>query len=248
MVDCSEERPHRSSILRIVMLLAWWMWIASQKKPLGQGGKENRKTKTWELAASILLIACGAETVQYKTLTTYFGLIDMTQPATLSQYLWEYVLFVPKSLIVELVMDFFHYWTHRLAHRIKWLYRWAHAGHHSHDDPTPFSNYEQTVTDIVLTNMFPVFMALYIGPTLTIWQLHLFLTYKTYVEIGGHCGVQLKSGSFPQFPLLDLYTNYALNTADHHEHHRILMCNFSKRFRVWDMVFGTHTKHKNAVA
>lgn len=185
------------------------------------------------------------EVVQYFYLTRYFQLIDMVLPSSPWVAFLEYIAFVPKSLWIELVMDFFHYWMHRYAHKNKFLFRFAHADHHTEHHPTPWTTYEQTVMDIVLTNLIPVLITLLTGPRLTIFQLHLFLTYKSLGEVNGHNGVASKGKSFPQFPILGFCTNICLEAADHHEHHRVLIGNYSKRFRVWDDVFGTYRSPKS---
>lgn len=185
------------------------------------------------------------EISQYFYLTRYFKLIDMALPASLWGYAVEYLTFVPKSLYIELVMDFFHYWMHRYAHKNKFLFRFAHADHHKDHHPTPWTTYDQSITDVILTNMFPVLVSLLMGPRLTIFQWHLLLTYKTLVEVNGHNGVPSRGKSFPQFPLLGFCTNMCLDAEDHHEHHRVLIGNYSKRFRFWDDVFGTYKSPKS---
>jgi len=72
------------------------------------------------------------------------------------------------------------------------------------------------------------------------YQFILMTALKTIVEISGHTGKDIKQGSFPQFPWLAAYFNISLCTHDHDIHHRYFDYNFSKRFSLWDKLFGTY--------
>ena len=162
--------------------------------------------------------------------------MDTENDVSLTQHLY----FIPKSFVFEITLDFFHYWVHRAAHRNKFLYRWVHSDHHSHDHPGVLSTFQMSITEYVLANMFPQLMAfLVVGAKWTRFELHLLLAYKAFIEIGGHSGIMCENSIFfVQFPFLpDL--NLDLTSEDHDLHHSKRMVNFSKRFRLWDVVFGT---------
>jgi sterol desaturase/sphingolipid hydroxylase (fatty acid hydroxylase superfamily) len=79
---------------------------------------------------------------------------------------------------------------------------------------------------------------------ITYYQYILISIYKTAVEIAGHTGKKsYPTSSFPQFPWITKSLNIELYTEDHDSHHRFFKYNYSKRFSLWDKVFGTY---KNA--
>jgi sterol desaturase/sphingolipid hydroxylase (fatty acid hydroxylase superfamily) len=68
------------------------------------------------------------------------------------------------------------------------------------------------------------------------------MTYKTYIEIAGHCGKEINTPSFPQFIWIPRFFDMELYTANHDLHHSSNNCNYSKRFSLWDKVFGTYSR------
>ena len=95
---------------------------------------------------------------------------------------------------------------------------------------------------MLLSNLLPVAVATLTVPRFTALQYHLLLAYKVFVEVAGHTGKLSRATSFPVCPLLPQNLGMALVTADHDLHHTSSHCNFSKRFILWDRVFGTYTK------
>lgn len=159
-------------------------------------------------------------------------------------FFMQWILFIPKSFFWEITFDFFHYWTHRMAHMNKKLYMLLHYDHHLNEKPGPLSTFIMTNADFVLTNIIPAALAFtLLGLQFTVFQLHLLMTYKTTVEIGGHSGIDDDNWhSFMQFPILPrLFPELLMATAvDHDLHHSRKTINFAKRFRLWDVVFGTY--------
>ena len=162
-------------------------------------------------------------------------------------FIMQWVLFIPKSFFWEITFDFFHYWTHRAAHMDKRLYMLLHYDHHLHEKPGPLSTFIMTTEDFVLTNIIPAALAFHLlGLKFTLFQLHLLMTYKTSVEIGGHSGIDDDNWhSFMQFPLLPrLFPELLATAGDHDLHHSRKTINFAKRFKLWDIVFGTYDSRK----
>lgn len=93
---------------------------------------------------------------------------------------------------------------------------------------------------MLLANVFPVLAGLWVVPRFTLLQFHLLLAYKTFVEIAGHTGKFSRATSFPICPPLPQLFGMALVTADHELHHTQSHYNFSKRFILWDRLFGTY--------
>jgi sterol desaturase/sphingolipid hydroxylase (fatty acid hydroxylase superfamily) len=153
-------------------------------------------------------------------------------------YLNELILFIPYSFIFELIFDFFHYWTHRISHSIPLLYRTFHSYHHLHINVSIMTTFEHKLGDLVFTNMLPVLCTTYI---LQPSQLYLcvWMIYKIIEEMYGHIGVTTRASSFPQCIWLPRMLGIELYSSQHALHHRRPGVNFSKRFIVWDRMFGT---------
>jgi sterol desaturase/sphingolipid hydroxylase (fatty acid hydroxylase superfamily) len=70
------------------------------------------------------------------------------------------------------------------------------------------------------------------------------MIYKTFIEVSGHLGKSIKGGSFSQFVWLPKWLDIQMHSDDHYEHHVHSTCNFSKRFTLWDKIFGTYKPHE----
>lgn len=152
----------------------------------------------------------------------------------------DIVLFIPLSFLFELLFDFFHYWLHRLVHQGV-FYRSVHKKHHKYRNPVSIITYYQDPIDLILTNSIPTLLALMLLPVLSLGQYHLLLVYKEFIEISGHCGKRLRpTSSFSQCIWLPRILNIQLHTEDHDLHHSMNNCNYSKRFSLWDKMFGTY--------
>jgi sterol desaturase/sphingolipid hydroxylase (fatty acid hydroxylase superfamily) len=164
-----------------------------------------------------------------------------TFPISDFNLLYEFLWFIPLSFMFEIVFDFFHYWTHRIAHSNKLLYKYLHKKHHKFSHPTAIITYYQEPLDLIITNSIPVILTLCIIPKITYFQYSMILMYKTYIEISGHVGKKLyPTSSFTQFMWLPKLFNIELYAEDHDIHHSKNNCNYSKRFSLWDKVFGTY--------
>jgi sterol desaturase/sphingolipid hydroxylase (fatty acid hydroxylase superfamily) len=157
---------------------------------------------------------------------------------TLHSNLMELVYFIPYSFLFEIVFDFFHYLTHRLVHT-KYVYKYIHKTHHlSNSNTTVLTTFHQDPLDLLLTNLLPMYVTSRILPFTTL-QYFVFLMYKTFIEISGHLGKDISACSFSQFVWLPRILNIELYTLDHYHHHTRITCNYSKRFKLWDVVFNT---------
>lgn len=58
-------------------------------------------------------------------------------------------------------------------------------------------------------------------------------------EFYGHAGVTHKGRNFGPAPFVPRLLGWELHAADHQRHHIQASCNFSKRFNVFDRLFGT---------
>lgn len=160
-------------------------------------------------------------------------------------YLHILLLFIPISFAVELVFDFFHYWTHRLAHTNDFLYKYVHKTHHETIKLTAIVTFFQDPFDFILTNFIPYLLALSIikylfGIEYDLLMYSALTVYKEFVEVAGHTIQYKNATSFPQFMWLPRYCYIELTQKDHHNHHKYIQCNYSKRFTLWDKMFETY--------
>ena len=152
--------------------------------------------------------------------------------------LWkDILLFLPTSFAYELVFDLGHYATHRLLHTVPFLYRHIHKSHHTHTVINANTTYHHSPQDLVITNLLPIILASALIPV-TPFTLTAIFWYKTAVEMSGHTGKHT-SGSFIQCIYLPEALGISLYARDHALHHLHPTVNFSKRFALWDRVFGT---------
>ena len=156
----------------------------------------------------------------------------------------DYLTFIPLSFLSEIIFDFFHYWAHRLSHSNKFLYK-IHKEHHKHKYPTAITTFYQHPIDLIISNSIPALLSAYIV-RLSLFQLSILSVYKTFVEIGGHTGKKLyPTCSFPQINALPKLLGIELYSEDHDVHHTHVTCNYSKRFSIWDKIYGTFVSHKD---
>ena len=162
---------------------------------------------------------------------------------------FQYKTVVPWSLFIfvlfqfEIVLDLFHYFTHRLLHH-PMFYRHFHKKHHYYANPCSINTFHQDPFDLIITNSIPTWIALYsLYYKFSPFQMNLVLIYKSFIEISGHVGKQVyPSSSFPICIWLPRLLGIQMYTEDHNLHHSQINCNYSKRFTLWDRVFLTFSK------
>ena len=156
----------------------------------------------------------------------------------------DIIYFIPHSFLFELILDFGHYWTHRISHSIPLLYQIVHKKHHNDYYININTSYNHTMCDYILTNTLPLLFAGYMIPS-SVYTYNLIFWYKNFIEFSGHTGKENKSGSFPQCIWIPKLLNIELYNSDHNMHHTNPNCNFSKRFSLWDKLFGTYCEVPN---
>lgn len=150
----------------------------------------------------------------------------------------DYLLFIPRSFCFEVGFDFFHYCFHRLCHTVPYLYRHIHSHHHANPAITVYTTFEQHPVDLILTNTIPILCITFLMRPNHLFMF-LFFWYKSFLEISGHLGKENKGLSFPQCIWIPKSLGISLKSKDHNYHHIRPLKNFSKRFSLWDRVFGT---------
>lgn len=165
----------------------------------------------------------------------------------------DLLYFIPISFLFEIIFDFFHYWIHRVIHQIPFLYKNIHKIHHTYSYPNVFIAYYQHPLDLILTNLFPTLLSVWILQDLCSLQISYYLwtimnIYKTYIEICGHSGKNIpQTSGYPQCMWLVKYLQIELYTKDHDRHHSLNNCNYSKRFSLWDKIFKTYRNDKKTI-
>ncbi|KAF1793632.1 Fatty acid hydroxylase [Phytophthora cactorum] len=197
------------SLLRILAMIKWFEWIATKKSQIN-GDKRVQLThkQIRAIYLRILWLVVPTECVSF-----WFAeqsAVPMQGSVTWQSFMLEYVSFIPKSLVFEIIFDFFHFAMHWMCHYSTWLYKNVHKQHHLHLHPCPLSTYEQDGIDLCLTNVLPFCLAWILGFSFSDLQLHLLFAYKTYVEVAGHSGLDIKGFSFPQMPLVNNLTSICL--------------------------------------
>ena len=202
--------------------------------------EENRKEpketffKEFDLyLLSTSIIECGASLFIKK----YFINYDK------DDIMYDLKTFILYSFYFEVIFDFLHYTTHYISHH-RLIYKYIHKTHHYYKYPNSILTFYHNPIDVILTNFIPLISTLYImsffskNPSLFMYKL--IMSYKTFIEISGHTGKKPNGSSFAQFFWLPKFLGIELNTKDHDLHHTLNNCNYSKRFSLWDKVFGTY--------
>jgi sterol desaturase/sphingolipid hydroxylase (fatty acid hydroxylase superfamily) len=229
-----------TALLRVVTMVKWFEWIQTRKQRI-LGDKRATLTPAQRsvIYRRILWLVVPTECASFWFAEWFEGHVVPSEALDAASFLSEFALFIPKSLWFELIFDLFHFAAHWGCHANTWLYRHVHKRHHLHLHPCALSTYEQDAFDLCLTNVAPFCLATLLSPSLSALQLQLLFAYKTYVEVAGHCGLEIKGFSFPQMPLVSAATPFCLRVHDHDLHHTHPRWNFAKRFSLWDRVFGT---------
>ena len=156
----------------------------------------------------------------------------------------DIIYFIPYSFIYEVIFDFFHYTTHRLLHN-KHLYKYIHKKHHKFNHPISIITFYQDPLDLMITNSIPTILSILLFGKISHFQFNVILIYKNFIEISGHTGkIVYPACSFSQFIWLPKMLHIELYTDDHDLHHSLNNCNYSKRFSLWDKLFGTYKSLK----
>lgn len=193
-----------------------------------------------EYTGEFLIKLISTSLIELFTTLFILYLFDFSSPFNLINYL----LFFLTSFLFEIIFDFFHYWTHKIIHNMPWLYKLTHKVHHKHIYPKSITAFHQDPIDLLITNSFPQIITLYIlqlfGISFSLFSFLLIITFKVFVEVFGHSGMKFRGSSFIQLIWLPKLFGIELKTEDHDLHHNNPKYNFSKRFKLWDIIFGTY--------
>ena len=182
-------------------------------------------------------------TTFFDTLINLFIYTQLIHQAfSIINILFSILYFIPMSFLFEIILDFFHYWSHRMLHLNKHLYKNTHKTHHQHANPIFINAYYFSPFDLILSISLPMMLTIIILPyKLSLFEFCMISVYKQYTELAGHSGKMLApASSFPQCIWLPRLLQIELYAEDHSAHHKLNNCNYAKRFSLWDKVFGTY--------
>jgi sterol desaturase/sphingolipid hydroxylase (fatty acid hydroxylase superfamily) len=137
-------------------------------------------------------------------------------------------------LLMILLHDTYFYWTHKLMHTSKWLYRF-HKIHHQSHNPTPWAAFAfHPVEALISLGIIP--LIIFSIPTHPL-ALMAFLTLMTIYNVLVHLGYEIFGKKFPNHPI-----GKWQNTATNHDlHHQIGgRFNLGFYFSIWDRIMGTY--------
>eukprot|EP00494_Astrolonche_serrata_P011041 UN11115 len=98
------------------------------------------------------------------------------------------IIFMVQFFVWEIWFDFCHYWAHRVAHTIPFL-KIGHGKHHESGAPDAFDTFVLSWDDMLITNMLPNILSMYITCTLlfgrnfSMLEYHILWSYKEFVEV-----------------------------------------------------------------
>jgi sterol desaturase/sphingolipid hydroxylase (fatty acid hydroxylase superfamily) len=218
--------------LRDIFMVSFYYWLVYKRDSIDKIDRNNiaiNKLKFILFFSSSVFI----ETITYLFIHSFYVYKN-------SNILTDLLFFIPISFMYEIIFDFFHYLSHRLLHKNRFLYTNIHKIHHSYSHCNAFVSYFHHPLDLVITNSIPQMITLCIIPKISFYTMNAILIYKIFIEISGHSGKKIKSSSFSQCYWLPKFLGIELKTEDHDIHHTLNNKNYSKRFKLWDIVFGTY--------
>lgn len=142
-------------------------------------------------------------------------------------------------LVAFVIIDFYGYWTHRIAHQVNFFWN-KHAIHHSSEEFNLACALRQTVSSFVNLFTFLLIPAAIIGVPTTV--IVITLPIQLFLQFWYHTKHIKKMG----------FLEHILVTPSHHRvHHAInpeyIDKNHSQIFIVWDKLFNTFQEELDAV-
>lgn len=185
-------------------------------------GRKHDSTKYWRIRATLVTISvfyvAGYVAVSWATILGDFHLLDGSSLGT-----WA------GAAVGILIYELGHYWYHRLAHEIDWLWRAGHQMHHSAESLDGFGAlYQHPVDAFMFTTVGSLVFYPLLGLTVEAGVIGVF--FLTFNAMFQHMSFKTPRwiGYFIQRP------------ESHSIHHGkgIHRYNYSD-LPLWDMIFGT---------
>jgi len=148
------------------------------------------------------------------------------------------VYLIASIFIMILFHDTYFYWTHKLMHSYKWLYRF-HKIHHSSHNPTPWAAFSFHPAEAFISlGIIP--LIIFVIPTHPL-ALILFLIIMTIYNVIIHLGYEI----FSKKSIFHNIAKWKNTTRDHDLHHEIGgRFNYGLYFSIWDRLMGTYLEKR----
>jgi len=140
-----------------------------------------------------------------------------------------YAYFFLSILMMIVLHDAYFYWSHKLMHRIPFLFRFHKIHHYSHN-PNPWSAFSfHPVEALISLGIMPIILFLIpVHPYALIAFYTVITLYNVYIHVGYKVNFM-----FLGFPIQ--------NTAEDHDlHHRVSKYNYGLYFSFWDRMMKTY--------
>lgn len=105
---------------------------------------------------------------------------------------------ISSVILMIFLHDTYFYWTHKLMHKSKWLYKF-HKTHHQSVNPTPWAAFSfHPVEAIISLGIIP--LIIFTIPTHP-FALIIFITFMTLYNVLAHLGYEIFSQKFVNHPI-----------------------------------------------
>jgi len=155
----------------------------------------------------------------------YFGIIKIDFSLSTLSIVFD-------TFLLIILMDFFMFCFHYLAHRLKW-FNPIHRLHHTHIETSVYSLY---ILHPIETLGFGIIWLISITVlNFNYLSIIIYLILNLLYGIFGH----LKKDVFPAFWHKNYFTKWISTTKFHSDHHKNESHNYGFYFTVWDKIFKT---------
>jgi sterol desaturase/sphingolipid hydroxylase (fatty acid hydroxylase superfamily) len=133
-----------------------------------------------------------------------------------------------------LIADLMFYVSHRLRHKVKWLW-YFHSIHHSQEHLNPMTGDRSHFVDQIAREAIATVPIAFVGGASITWSI--FVVVRTFWASFIHANVKTNLGPF----------KYILVSPQFHRLHHSIMpehfdVNYGERLAIWDFLFGTMAK------
>ena len=139
---------------------------------------------------------------------------------------------VTDTLLLIIVMDFFMFCFHFLAHYLKWFSP-IHRLHHTHVETSVYSLYVLHPIETLGFGIIWLFSITFLN--FNYLSIIVYLILNLLYGIFGH----LKTDIFPDFWYKNFATRWISTTKFHSDHHKHQSHNYGFYFTIWDKIFKT---------
>ncbi|OXA67105.1 sterol desaturase [Flavobacterium aquidurense] len=140
---------------------------------------------------------------------------------------------ITDTFLLIILMDFFTFCFHFLAHYLKWFYP-IHKLHHTHVETSVYSLYVLHPVETLGFGIIWLFSITLLS--FNYLSIIIYLILNLLYGIFGH----LKTDIFPDFWYKGYFTKWISTTKFHSNHHKNESHNFGFYFTIWDKIFKTN--------